>query len=99
MIVISLQVSTISLLDLLFDQPSQCRPCDAFVRQIPPQLFDNTFRRTLLHDREASWMLQVLHLNIYGCLYFPPIEERKKIAMKAASSSASSSKGKGKGKK
>ncbi|KAH0651886.1 hypothetical protein KY284_031798 [Solanum tuberosum] len=74
-------------------------PCDAFVRQIPPQLFDNTFRRTLLHDHEASWMLQVLHLNIYGCLYFPPIEERKKIAKKAASSSASSSKGKGKGKK
>uniref|UniRef100_M0ZKN9 Cell differentiation protein rcd1 n=1 Tax=Solanum tuberosum TaxID=4113 RepID=M0ZKN9_SOLTU len=67
-------------------------PCDAFVRQIPPQLFDNTFRRTLLHDHEASWMLQVLHLNIYGCLYFPPIEERKKIAKKAASSSASSSK-------
>ncbi|XP_049413567.1 uncharacterized protein LOC125876427 [Solanum stenotomum] len=74
-------------------------PCDAFIRQIPPQLFDNTFRRTLLHDHEASWMLQVLHLNIYGCLYFPPIEERKKIAKKAASSSASSSKGKGKGKK
>ncbi|KAH0653474.1 hypothetical protein KY289_031152 [Solanum tuberosum] len=78
-------------------------PCDAFLRQIPPQLFGNTFRRTILHDHEASWMLQVLHLNIYGCLYFPPIEERKKIAKKAASSyasnSASSSKGKGKGKK
>ncbi|KAH0654685.1 hypothetical protein KY289_032363 [Solanum tuberosum] len=58
-------------------------PCDAFVRQIPPQLFDNTFRRTLLHDHEASWMLQVLHLNIYGCLYFPPIEDRKRIAKKA----------------
>ncbi|KAG5596769.1 hypothetical protein H5410_038001 [Solanum commersonii] len=70
-------------------------PCDAFVRQIPPQLFDNTFRRTLLHDHEASWMLQVLHLNIYGCLYFPAIEGRKKIAKKAVSSS----KGKGKGKK
>ncbi|KAG5596776.1 hypothetical protein H5410_038008 [Solanum commersonii] len=51
------------------------------------------------HDCEASWMLQMLHLNIYGCLYFPPIEERKKIAKKVASSYASSSKGKGKGKK
>ncbi|WMV38957.1 hypothetical protein MTR67_032342 [Solanum verrucosum] len=35
------------------------------------------------HDHETSWMLQVLHLNIYGCLYFPPIEDRKTIAKKA----------------
>ncbi|XP_010323844.1 uncharacterized protein [Solanum lycopersicum] len=78
-------------------------PGDEFIRQIPSQLFDNTFRRTLLHNNEASRMLQVLHLNIYGCLYFPPIEERKSIAKKVASSyassSASSSKGKGKRKK
>uniref|UniRef100_K4CF77 Uncharacterized protein n=1 Tax=Solanum lycopersicum TaxID=4081 RepID=K4CF77_SOLLC len=39
------------------------------------------------HDHEVSWMLQVLHLNIYGCLYFPPIEDRKRIAKKAALSS------------
>uniref|UniRef100_K4CF78 Cell differentiation protein rcd1 n=1 Tax=Solanum lycopersicum TaxID=4081 RepID=K4CF78_SOLLC len=43
------------------------------------------------HNHEASRMLQVLHLNSYGCPYFPPIEERKSIAKKAASSYASSS--------
>ncbi|XP_025888009.1 uncharacterized protein [Solanum lycopersicum] len=51
------------------------------------------------HNHEASRMLQVLHINIYRYLYFLPIEERKWIAKKAASSyascSASSSKGKG----
>uniref|UniRef100_K4CF80 Cell differentiation protein rcd1 n=1 Tax=Solanum lycopersicum TaxID=4081 RepID=K4CF80_SOLLC len=43
-------------------------PCDELIRQIPPQLFDNTFRRTLLHNHEASWMLQVL-LSIFMDVY------------------------------
>ncbi|XP_055823994.1 cell differentiation protein rcd1-like [Solanum dulcamara] len=44
------------------------RPCDAFKRQVPPQLFDNTFKDILCDDHETSWMLQLLHFNIYGCL-------------------------------
>ncbi|XP_049413568.1 cell differentiation protein rcd1-like [Solanum stenotomum] len=46
-------------------------PSEAFIRQVPPQLFDNTFKDILRDDHETAWMLQVLHSNVYGRL-FPP---------------------------
>ncbi|WMV38961.1 hypothetical protein MTR67_032346, partial [Solanum verrucosum] len=64
-----IQLSSISLLDLLFDQPSQCRPSEAFISKVPPQLFDNTFKDILRDDHETAWMLQVLHFNVYGRLF------------------------------
>ncbi|CAN4091356.1 unnamed protein product [Withania somnifera] len=55
-------------------------PCDALRNQVPPQLFDNTFKDILRDDHETSWMLQLLHFNIYGCLYSLPIEDSNNIA-------------------
>ncbi|XP_049346053.1 cell differentiation protein rcd1-like [Solanum verrucosum] len=46
-------------------------PSEAFIRQVPPQLFDNTFKDILRDDHETAWMLQVLHFNVYGRLFSP----------------------------
>ncbi|CAN4109957.1 unnamed protein product [Withania somnifera] len=55
-------------------------PCDALRNQVPPQLFDNPFKDILSNDQETSWMLQLLHFNIYGCLYPLPTEDSNNIA-------------------
>ncbi|KAG5596773.1 hypothetical protein H5410_038005 [Solanum commersonii] len=46
-------------------------PSEAFIHQVPPQLFDNTFKDILRDDHQTAWMLQVLHFNVYGRLFSP----------------------------
>ncbi|XP_015081172.1 cell differentiation protein rcd1-like [Solanum pennellii] len=46
-------------------------PSEAFIRQVHPKLFDNTFKDILRDDHETAWMLQVLHFNVYGRLSPP----------------------------
>ncbi|KAH0743760.1 hypothetical protein KY290_031753, partial [Solanum tuberosum] len=46
-------------------------PSEAFIRQVPPQLFDNTFKDILRDDHETAWMLEVLLFNVYGRLFSP----------------------------
>ncbi|KAM3301571.1 CCR4-NOT transcription complex subunit 9 [Capsicum chacoense] len=57
-------------------------PCDVLKKQVPPQLFDKTFKDILRDDHETTWALQVLHFNIYGRLNVSQIKESNIIANK-----------------
>ncbi|XP_060188488.1 uncharacterized protein LOC132617499 isoform X2 [Lycium barbarum] len=67
--------------------------CDTSRRQVPPQLFDNTFKGILRDDPETSWMLHLLYFSIYGC--FPAYQ----ISNNIAKPDTTTQKAKGKGKK